>query len=179
MVSVVEIHCVADDLRRIALPQKQISTGPHPNIVPRGEATWQGRPMRALLLCVLVLCASTLAHAQGGRVEVFGGGSLWWPSQDGAYQVPYTPSRVIGIGQLFGERDPRSSAQQTLVLNAEPGGAVAVGTDLFLHRLWGVQLMVERARVSLGGKNPPHRQVELVDVLCPEDCVPLDRLSGT
>jgi hypothetical protein len=100
------------------------------------------------------------ARGQSVDVEIFGGLALSFPSLDTVYDASYTPSRVIGINQLFETPDPRSRAQQSLSLQGSTGVGLGVGLNLYPHDSLGFQFLFDRARSNVGGENPPH-QVEL------------------
>jgi hypothetical protein len=103
------------------------------------------------------LVATAAGRSWAQDIEVFGGGSVWVPSQDSVYDLLYTPSRVSGIDQLFEEPDPRSRARQSLTLDADRDVTVGFGLSVYPHGVWGIQVLVDYAEMTLGGENQPHQ----------------------
>jgi hypothetical protein len=85
-----------------------------------------------IIASALVLCAASIATAAPPDFEIFGGLGVWQPSLDGLYDASYTPSRVVGIGQLFQEPDSRSRGTQSLALQGGTGPGISAGFNVFL-----------------------------------------------
>lgn len=107
-------------------------------------------------LVVVGLLQPAVALAQSSRVELFGGVSFWRPALDDVYDAGYVPSRVRGIHDLFREPDPRSQARQLLALRGQTGPGLGLGANLFLTPALGLQLLLDRASVTVSGTNGTH-----------------------
>ncbi|HSF16245.1 MAG TPA: hypothetical protein VLK65_11900 [Vicinamibacteria bacterium] len=111
--------------------------------------------IRTLPLAFLFILGC-VEFARATDVEIFGGLAFWSPALDTRYDASYTPSRVLGINQLFTDPDPRSSARQLLTLQGDTGVGFGLGVNVLPHSVLGFQFLLDRARVDIVGENPPH-----------------------
>lgn len=123
------------------------------------------REPRSRLLPVVLLISSSSVGATtawaGTDVELFGGILVFAPRLDQSYDASYTPSRVLGITQLFEEPDLRSRAMQSLSLAGKTGTGFGLGISVYPHRVVGFQFLIDRAHGEISGASSPHR-VDLV-----------------
>ena len=114
------------------------------------------RRHRRILPIILMLLAGTTTSAHGLDIEVFGGVSLWVPTQDAVHDATYIPARVSGINTLFEDPDPRSIARQSLAVDTTRGLAAGLGVNLCGNGRWGFQFLADIASLDLEGENAPH-----------------------
>lgn len=112
--------------------------------------------MRFSSVLATLLLAAAPRSATAADVEIFGGLGIWNPRFDTLYDASYTPSRVVGIGQLFEEPDPRSQARQLLALRGATGPGIGLGVNVFPTPVLGIQILFDRARLDVSGESPPH-----------------------
>jgi hypothetical protein len=110
----------------------------------------------AIALALGMVLARADIASPGTDVEILGGGMFFAPRLDESYDLSYTPSRVLGITQLFDEPDPRSRATQSLTLKASTGTGLGLGVSVFPHPVLGFQVLLDRAHADLSGTSPPH-----------------------
>lgn len=121
--------------------------------------------MLGRLLLTVVLIGTSVAPAQGADVEIFGGLAFWFPRLDTQYDASYTPSRVVGIRQMFTDPDPRSTTRQLLTLQGVAGPGFGVGISLFPHPVVGFQVLFDRTRLDVVGENPSHEMSLTYDTI--------------
>jgi len=115
-----------------------------------------------LVACLLTFAAAASVSAAGAETEIFGGFGIFTSLMSRTYDASYTPPRVGGVSELFGTPpDPRSRSRQILALDGGSSPGWGFGLSLYPHRVFGIQLLLDRSDIHVGGANEPHT-VDLV-----------------